>query len=425
MSMKARPVDIRRKGDPVLAEQLNTKLDAVAYERNGCKREIPMKDISDANILLTALERAIKTSKWKTTCLRADHNALSLISDLQTEIRTGTYHTEPTSTFVISERGKTRVISGNTIKDRTLRHAMCDEFLMPAIADFLIYDNSASQPGKGVDFARRRLRCHLQRYYRKHGNRGYILLIDFSKYYDNILHGDAYRMLAGRLESEQVKVLLAEIFRSFALDGSDLPEEAFDDISKYKYDSVKHFREHRYEGQKKRALKKSVPIGDQTSQVVGIYYPHEIDNYCKIVKGLKYYGRYMDDIYIIHESKEYLTEVLEDIRAMTKRLGIFINEDKTQIFRLDKPFHFLQNSYYITETGRVVEKISKKRVKRMRRKLKKLAPRVQNGEIPKDAVESMYRSWTGGYYKTMSKKQLQSLNNLYSKLYEGEQENGQ
>lgn len=131
----------------------------------------------------------------------------------------------------------------------------------------------------------------------------------------------------------------------------------------------------------------------------------------------------MDDTYIIHESKEYLAELLDEIRAIAKRLGIFINENKTQIYRLDKPFHFLQNSYYITETGRVVEKISKKRVKRMRRKLKKLAPRVQSGEIPKSDIEQMYRSWIGGYYKTMSKRQIRSLNKLYSELYEGEQEN--
>ena len=40
-----------------------------------------------------------------------------------------------------------------------------------------------------------------------------------------------------------------------------------------------------------------------------------IDNYCKIVKCMKYYGRYMDDIYIIHEDKEYLKGLLNDIQG--------------------------------------------------------------------------------------------------------------
>ena len=54
---------------------------------------------------------------------------------------------------------------------------------------YLIYDNSASIKGKGIDFARKRLLVHLRKYYHQHGsNDGYILLIDFSKYYDNIQH---------------------------------------------------------------------------------------------------------------------------------------------------------------------------------------------------------------------------------------------
>ena len=166
-----------------------------------------MKDISDANVLLTAFDRAIKTARWKPTCQRADHNALSLVAELQDEIKSRTYHTEATSTFIISERGKTRVISGNTIKDRTLRHALCDEFLMPAVSDYLIYDNGASVKDKGVDFARNRIRCHLQRYYRKHGHIGYVLLIDFSKYYDNILHATALKQLSDKAHAEHILTL--------------------------------------------------------------------------------------------------------------------------------------------------------------------------------------------------------------------------
>ena len=55
-----------------------------------------------------------------------------------------------------------------------------------------------------------------------------------------------------------------------------------------------------------RMMKKHLNIGDQVAQTAGIAYPIPIDNYIKIVKGMKFYARYMDDSYIIHESKEYL-----------------------------------------------------------------------------------------------------------------------
>lgn len=42
-------------------------------------------------------------------------------------------------------------------------------------------------------------------------------------------------------------------------------------------------------------MEKSVNMGDQLSQAIGIYYPHRIDNYVKYVRGIKFYGRYSDD----------------------------------------------------------------------------------------------------------------------------------
>ncbi len=76
-------------------------------------------------------------------------------------------------------------------------------------------------------------------------------------------------------------------------------------------------------------MDKSVGIGSEISQISGLLYPSRIDNYCKIVKGLKYYGRYMDDTYVIHESKEYLKQLLREITEICNEYGIFINNKKT------------------------------------------------------------------------------------------------
>lgn len=65
-------------------------------------------------------------------------------------------------------------------------------------------------------------------------------------------------------------------------------------------------------------MHKSLGIGSQISQISGIYYPSKMDNYCKIVKGIKFYGRYMDDTYIIGNSKEELKSLLDDIDKICK-----------------------------------------------------------------------------------------------------------
>ena len=54
----------------------------------------------------------------------------------------------------------------------------------------------------------------------------------------------------------------------------------------------------------------------------------------------------------------------------------------------------------------------------MRQKLKKLAVKVQNGHVPYENVENMFKSWMGGYYKLMSKSQRRSMIMLYENLYD-------
>lgn len=174
-------------------------------------------------------------------------------------------------------------------------------------------------------------------------------------------------------------------------------------------------REMLYE--KLTAMRKSVGIGSQISQISGVYYPTRIDNYCKIVKGMKYYGRYMDDIYIIHEDKEYLKGLLNDIQGICDELGLFINPKKTQIVKLSHGFTFLKIKYNLTETGKVQERISKDSVTRMRRKLKKFRKLMDAGEMSFDDVRCAYASWKGGVSHYDSYNVVKSMDKLFDELF--------
>lgn len=56
----------------------------------------------------------------------------------------------------------------------------------------------------------------------------------------------------------------------------------------------------------------------------------------------------------------------------------------------------------------------------MRRKLKKLAVKIKNEEIPYENVENMFRGWMGGFYKLLSREQRKNLISLYEDLYDKE-----
>lgn len=339
-------------------------------------------------------------------------NYLTEIAKVQRELEDRTYRTRPVSEFIVTERGKTRTISGEEIRDRVVRHSLCDNVLMPELRRYLIYDNGASLEGKGIDFARRRIVTHLRKYYRQHGNEGYILLIDFSKYYDNIRHETLYNEIARHIHDEYALWLLHEILDDFKVDVSYMSNEEYARCMETKFDSLAYRHDHtKSEFTGEKYMRKSLQIGDQVSQIAGIYYPMRIDNYVKIVCGEKYYARYMDDSYIISPTKEHLHEMLDCIEKIAGELGITINRKKTHIAKLSQTFRFLQIGYQLTDTGRVVQKINPKRVTAMRRKLKKLA-----GKIPDGDITQMYRSWIGTHYKYMSNIQRKSLNELYHSL---------
>lgn len=65
-----------------------------------------------------------------------------------------------------------------------------------------IYDNCACQKGKGTDFARGRLKCHLQRCYRKNGLDAWVLQCDIKHYYDNIQHDTTNALFREKLPVE-------------------------------------------------------------------------------------------------------------------------------------------------------------------------------------------------------------------------------
>lgn len=350
-----------------------------------------MNKLTDANAIYDAGTKAIKSSSFKRNTILFETNHLLETAKIQKAIADGSYEPEPVVKFEINERGKTRLISSNTIRDKAINHLLCDEVLTPSVEPLLILDNSASQKGKGVAFHRTRLVRHLRQYYSKYGNDGYILLIDFSGYYASILHSKCLEDIAEALKKnkelsqydrDKTMEMLGKITDSFSPDG------------------------------------KGVDIGNQCSQDIGIYYPHRVDNLVKNVRGEKCYGRYTDDSYSISNSRKELEETLEWIREEAKCHGIIINEKKTRICKLSSKWRHLQIQYSLTGSGRIIHKINPKAVTRERRKLRAYKRQFDNGTMSQEDIDECFRSWLGGNYKNMSKMQIYGIIRLYYTLFE-------
>ncbi len=377
--------------------------------------------IFDGNSLYNAFKASQKSSAWKPQVQFFAMDFLHQLNVLHKELESRSYTTSAKAEFVLRERGKVRYIHGAQFRDRIVRHSICDNVLNPALEPKLIYDNCASRKNRGVTMARERLKVHLQKYYRQHKtNEGYILLMDFSGYYDNLRHDLLLESVKKYIKDGYTLWLLNLILDDFKQDVSYLPDEKINELYYGKFKALEFAHVYKKLKTGKKFLRKSVDIGDQCSQILGIYYPTPIDNYIKIVCGEKYYARYMDDSYIISPSKEHLIGLLSEIKRIADNLGIILNDRKVRIVKISKTFTYLQNKYFITATGKVVVRINPKRVTAMRRKLKKLHKKMLAGDVPRERIENMWNSWKHDYYRIMSKAQRRNMDNLYNQLFRKE-----
>lgn len=354
--------------------------------RNEVTNMKDMESVYDANALLDAFRQAKKGTAWKESVQRYEMNLLRNINHTQKELANGTYEQKDFYEFSLSERGKTRHIKSMHISDRVVQRSVCDNVLIPELQRYLIYDNGASMEGKGIHFARKRLSTHLHRYYRKHkSNEGYILLIDFSKFFDNINHEPLIEAMRNKIGDTETMSFVEKLIDTFKIDVSYMTDEEYKESLNTLYNALEYAK---------------IDEEELTGQ-----------------KFMKYYGRYMDDIYIIHEDKEYLKQLLKEIEQICDELGLFINAKKTQIIKLSKGFTFLKIKYSLTDTGKVVQRVSRDSVTRMRRKLKKLRIKLDQGEIGFEDVRCAYNSWRGSVAHYDSYTTLKNMDKLFDELF--------
>lgn len=396
-----------RRCSPFSMNEINASYDGADHDHVPYTHDI----ISDANNLYEAWLRAKKDSDWKPKVQMFEMDWLHQISLLQHEIENRDYHPRSPTEIIIRERGKERAIHGEQVRDRVVEHSLNDNVVIPSIRPYLIYDNGASLEGKGIDFTRRELVKDLVSFYHRYGNDGYVLLMDFSKYYDNIRHKELMDLFRKYITDETALYLLETIVDRFRVDVSYMTDEEYERCMETLFSSLDYRKIDKGLLSGDRFMSKHLDIGNQTSQSAGILYPAPLDNYIKIVRSVKYYARYMDDSYILHPDKEYLKSLLQDLIVRAADIGITINQRKTRIVKISSAWRFLQIQYSLNDSGRITQKINPERVTTQRRKMKKLAPKMTEKEF----CEWVY-AWIRSQKKYLSHKQHSNIINLMNEL---------
>ncbi|MBQ7092356.1 MAG: hypothetical protein IJN83_06860 [Clostridia bacterium] len=357
------------------------------YQRRKAKREEQKKkrnsmtyeEVFSFDNLYNAFNNCKQGVMWKTSVQGYAAGHLAKAYRTHRQLMDGTYKSKGFVDFDIMERGKPRHIRSVHISERVVQRCLCDHYLVPVLSSTFIYDNGASLKGKGIHFSLDRLCEHLRWHYRRYGTEGYVLTFDFSKYFDTAKHSAVFAEIDRCTTDERLREQAKYFIRQFGNEG--------------------------------------LGLGSQVSQISALALPNKLDHYIKEKLRIRCYGRYMDDGYLIHPSKEYLQECLNEIRKICASLGIKLNERKTQITKLTKGVTFLKGRFFLTDSGKVVKKLNPHSVTSMRRKLKKFKKWVDCGKMSIDDVWTSCKSWVGyaSYFDAYHSRQ--NLNNLYKELF--------
>ena len=145
--------------------------------------------------------------------------------------------------------------------------------------------------------------------------------------------------------------------------------------------------------------------------------PNLLDHVIKQELGIEGYGRYMDDGYLIHESVAYLERCLERIKEVCAYLGITLNLRKTKIKPLRQGIVFLKTKFILTETGRVLRKMSRAAMRAMKRKLFKFRKWVEEERFTLEDVRTAYDSFRGHMRRGDSYKAVQRMDLYFKRLF--------
>jgi len=317
--------------------------------------------------LYAAYIAARKGKRYRGEVLRFTANLEENLIQLQNELIYETYQVGRYREFYVTEP-KRRLVMALPFRDRVVQWAIY-RVLNPIFEKTFIHHSYACRVGKGTHAAAAKLYSWLRTITRK-PEKWYYLKLDVAKYFYRVDHAVIMRIISRKIKDKDLLRLLKKIINSentkFGLPtGGTLDTD-------------------------KRISDKGMPIGNLTSQMFANIYLNELDQYVKHVLRIKHYIRYMDDIIILHPSKQHLHQVKFDIsRYLNEQLRLELN-NKTTIRPVSLGVHFVGQQIWGTH-----RKIRKPASLKIKRRLALLARQYNRGELPLAKFKASLASYLG------------------------------
>ncbi|MBQ9180754.1 reverse transcriptase [Candidatus Saccharibacteria bacterium] len=241
----------------------------------------------------------------------------------------------------ITHNPVTREIFAAPFRDRIVHHLLYG-IVAPWWDKHFIYDSYSCRYGKGTDFGIQRLQKAMRRASQNGTRSAYVLKGDLSGYFMSLKRDILYEKVMWGLERqfpghgyayELCAYLWKEIIYDDPIKGVRLAGKKSD------WDSLPANKSlfNQPPGQ-------GIVIGNLTSQLLSNIMLNEFDWWMKTKMGFKYYGRYVDDFYMVVPENEYgyaLAAMAEAIPEYLSEMGLTLHPKKLYAQEVRKGCPFL------------------------------------------------------------------------------------
>ncbi|MBI4129638.1 hypothetical protein HY464_03010 [Candidatus Peregrinibacteria bacterium] len=283
--------------------------------------------------LFRAYEDARKNKRSTMSALQFEVDYERNLFELHREIVERRYEVSPCFCFV-SKRPVLREVFAADFRDRVVHHLVYNA-VSPIFERHFIHDSYSCRTGKGTSYGIRRVEHFLRSCSRNYQRDCHILKLDISGYFmsidrsllyakvekDILRHGDG-----AAFDVDLILHLIRKIIFHDPTAGCVVKGDRRDWIGLPKSKSL-------FWAEPGRGL----PIGNLTSQLFGNIYLNDFDHFVKCRLGCRHYGRYVDDLIIVHPDKEELKSLIPVIAQYLKeRLHLQLHGRKIYLQHVSK-----------------------------------------------------------------------------------------
>lgn len=257
--------------------------------------------------------------------------------ELYCDINNLKYNIGKSIAFCVDKPVKREVFAAD-FRDRIVHHLVVSK-IINALENEFIDDSYSCRKGKGTDYGINRCEMYMKKLSENYTKDCYIIKCDLKSFFMTI----SKELLLSKLtkfcdekchfsedESFIVKYLLEKIVMN---------QPQLNCVRKQNIDHWDGLPKEKSLFSCKEGY--GLPIGNLTSQIFANFYLSEFDHFIKEVLKIEGYGRYVDDFFLIVETKEKAIEALKRINDKLNSLGVTLHPKKLYIQKIQKGVKFI------------------------------------------------------------------------------------